>query len=115
MQQYGKQSFESALEKYFKLHLSSESPRSRMTEDFYADGHIPVRNSKGALFRINPADRFESIKERGDVLRCDFSLQDFFSFEMLPFDDPAVDLTEARFDLPDGDVRISDLNRQVND
>ena len=86
-----------------------------MTDDFYADGHIPIRNDKGARFQINPANRFEQIQERGDVLRCDFSLQKFTSPAVLPFDDPGIDLTEARFDLPDGDIRISDLNRQVND
>lgn len=35
-----------------------------MTDDLYADGHILVRNVKGALFQANPADRFESIQKR---------------------------------------------------
>ncbi|MBU1185114.1 MAG: hypothetical protein KJ663_08050 [Proteobacteria bacterium] len=58
------------------------------------------------LFQVNPADRFESIQERGDALRCHFSLQEFSSLAMPPLDDSGVDLTEALFDLPDGDVRI---------
>lgn len=35
-----------------------------MTDDFDADGHILVRNGKGAPFQVNPADRFESIQKR---------------------------------------------------
>ena len=77
-----------------------------MTDDLYVDGHISSWNVRGALFRVHPADRFESFQERGDALRCNFSLQEFSSFAVLPVDDPGVDLTEALFDLPDGDVRI---------
>ena len=53
--EYRKQSSESALENYFKL-------PSRMTDDFYVDGHIHIRNDKGARFHVNPANRFKKIQ-----------------------------------------------------
>jgi hypothetical protein len=93
----------------------AQSPRARITDDFHADGHIPVRNGKGSRFHANPADRFESIHERSDVLRGDFSLQEFAFFAVLPPDDSGIELAEARFDFPDGGVFIPDLNRHIND
>ncbi len=85
-----------------------------MSDNFDADGHHSFRKLKGVLIQINPADCFESIQKGGDFLRRNFGLQKFPSLTVLPLDDPGVDLAEALFDLPDGNVRISDLNRQVN-
>ncbi|MFZ3114696.1 MAG: hypothetical protein WA121_03745 [Syntrophales bacterium] len=53
--EYRKQSSESAIENYFKL-------PSRMTDDFYADGHIHIRNGQGARFYLNPANRLKKIQ-----------------------------------------------------
>ncbi len=50
----------------------AQSPRSRITDDFHADGHIPVRNGKGSRFHANPADRFESIHEWQVKIRLGF-------------------------------------------
>ena len=82
-----------------------------MTDDFDADGHIPVRNGKGALFQVNPADRFESIQKRSDVPRRDFRLQEFAFFAVPPLDDSGVELAEARLER---DVRITKVQQKIS-
>ena len=80
-------------------HSLSNSICSRFNGDLYIDHYSPVRKITGALFEFNPADCFDSMQKRGEILHSNFRLDKFSCVPTLPLDDAAVDLAEAFFDL----------------
>jgi len=85
-----------------------------MTDHMDIDGRIPIPSNSIPILSNLPKP-FEKIQQSGEVLRRNFNLQQHVSVAVPTIDDPAIDLNETRFDLPDSRTGIIDLNRQADD